>query len=164
MNYPTVPERIVVAVEDPRGPAAAGLIAALSSELDQIYGPAGTARFEPDDGLASGGAFVIAWLAGRAVGCGALRPLGEPGQGEIRHMYVDPAARGQRIGERILEKLEEMARAWGYLVLKLETGAYQAAAIRLYERTGYTRIPCYPPYDDSEMSVCFMKSLNDPSI
>ncbi len=177
MSDSTVPERIDVTIEDPRSPAAAALIAALSAELRTLYsGPlssgtqygdaanvGGAEIFAPETVQVPGGAFVIAWLEGQPVGCGALRPFDEPGEGEIERLYVVPGTRGRRIGERILEKLEELARAWGYLVLKLETGTLQPAAIRLYERTGYTRIPCYGAHADNDLSVCYMKSLSGSS-
>ena len=34
-------------------------------------------------------------------------------------------------------------------ILRLETGIHQHAAIRLYEREGFTRIPPFGPYRDA---------------
>ncbi len=47
----------------------------------------------------------------------------------------------------------------GYLGLRLETGIRQPAAIRLYERSGDRRIPCYGRYAARQISICFEKSL-----
>jgi putative acetyltransferase len=146
--------------EDPRSPAAVRLIADLTAEISAIYpGDDGTAHFSTDDVLGPGGGFVVAWLNDDPVGCGALRPFGEPGVGEIKRMYVAPHARGQRIGAQILEKLEELARGFGFHTLKLETGTLQPESIRLYQRMGFYSIPCYPPYQESELALCFEKRI-----
>lgn len=148
-----------ISVEDPRSPNAAQMISALSTELGALYPGAGNDRFQPSDVLVPGGAFVVAWMDDVPVGCGALRPTGEPGLGEIKRMYVSPEVRGQQIGRRILEKLEDLAGEYGYDLLRLETGTLQPEAIRLYERCGYARIPCYEPCSDNASSVCFQKKL-----
>jgi putative acetyltransferase len=148
-------------LEDPRSPAAARLITALTEEIRAIYpGDDGTAHFSVEDVLVPGGGFVVAWLDEAPVGCGALRPFGQPGVGEIKRMYVAPHARGQRIGQRILEKLEELAREFGCHTLRLETGTLQPESIRLYERMRFYPIPCYPPYEESEFALCFEKRLS----
>ncbi len=149
---------IVIKLEDPRCEAAATLIKALSADIHARYPHEdGASDFHPEQVLGPGGAFVIAWDGDLPVGCGALRPA-EAGVGEIKRMYVAPSHRGRRIGQEILNKLEEAAQAFGYCALKLETGLLQPEAIRLYERCGYRRFPCYPPYNDEE-SVCFWKEL-----
>ena len=56
-------------------------------------------------------------------------------------MYVVPEARGSGLGARLLEELEALARDLGYTVARLDTGAKQPGAQRLYERAGYRAIP-----------------------
>jgi GNAT superfamily N-acetyltransferase len=46
---------------------------------------------------------------GEAVGCGALRPLGD-GVAEIKRMYAVPAARGRGLSKLVLAGLEAAAR------------------------------------------------------
>ena len=149
---------VSVTREDPSGPAATRLIAALSAELGGRYGDDGTGGFRPDDVQGPGGAFVVAWLGERAVGCGALRPLA-PGVGELKRMFVAGDARRQGIARRILEALETTARERGYEALRLETGTLQPEAIDLYESAGYQRIAPYCLYADDPLSVCFEKRL-----
>jgi putative acetyltransferase len=150
---------IRLSFEDPCSAVASVLIEALSAEIRARYpGNDGSGNFNPQEALAPGAAFVIAWKEQVAVGCGALRPS-EPGVAEIKRMYVVPEYRGQRIGGLLLEKLEEKARVLGYRSVKLETGWKQPESIRLYERCGYHRIPCYPPYEDQDESVCYAKDL-----
>lgn len=136
------------------------LIAALSAELGAIYGDDGSGAFTPADVQTPGSGFVVAWLDGEAVGCGALRPLA-PGVAEVKRMYVVPAARGQGIARRILTTLEEMARSLGYGEIHLETGTLQPAAVQLYATAGYARMPCYGIYVGNPDSVCFRKAFGE---
>jgi putative acetyltransferase len=151
-------DELVIGAEDPHSPDARLLIARLSAELGALYGDDGSGAFTPDDVCVPGGAFVIARLSGRAIGCGALRPM-ESGVGEIKRMFVEPAFRGRGVARRILAELETAARTAGYKRLRLETGVRQPAAVRLYESAGYRRIPYYGRYVHEPLSVCFEKLL-----
>lgn len=57
----------------------------------------------------------------------------------IRGMAVDPAARGGRIGCRLLECAEEFAVESGFKELFLSTTPFLSQAIRLYEQYGFCR-------------------------
>ena len=59
----------------------------------------------------------------------------------------------------VLAALEQAAVARGRRTLRLETGPEQAAAIRLYERSGYVPIPGFGAYADEPMSHCFQREL-----
>ena len=52
-------------------------------------------------------------------------------------MYVVPEARGRGLGRALLDALEALARDLGYAVARLDTGAKQPGAQRMYERAGY---------------------------
>ena len=156
---------LTIAAVDPRHPDAALLIRELSAELAAAYDFAddGSGAFAPADVRVPRSAFLVARLGDRPVGCGALRPLDE-GDGptstaEIKRMYVAPAARGRGVARAILDRLEAAARDFGYARVILETGNRQLAAIRLYGRSGYERVPCYGRYVDDPRSVCFGKAL-----
>ena len=99
------------------------------------------------------GRLLIAGEADAAVGCIALRPLPEDGSdaattrvGEIKRMYVTPAARGRGIALRLARTLVDEARASGYRRLKLDTLERMHAALALYEALGFVR--CDPYYDN----------------
>ena len=96
--------------------------------------------------------------ANRPLGCGGLRAL-DAEHGEVKRMYVDPAARGTGVSVAILRRLEEDARGYGWTRLVLETGERQPDAMRFYEREGYHPIPRFGYYADSELSRCYEKSL-----
>jgi putative acetyltransferase len=149
---------VSVTVESPYSDAASCLIGNLSAELGERYGDDGCGAFSLADVQVPGGAFVVAWLGERPVGCGALRPL-EPGIGELKRMFVEKDVRRQGVASRVLGKLETIAREFGYHTLRLETGLRQPEAIRLYGSAGFARIPCYGQYVDNPLSVCFEKRL-----
>ncbi len=150
---------LVVAVASPFEPEASTLLAQLWSELSEKYPDEleGT-PFRPEQLAVSGAVFLLARIAERAVGCGAFRPL-EPGVAEVKRMFVLPEARGLGVGREILQQLESAAGERGYTSLRLETGLRQPDAIGLYESAGYRRVPCYGPYAENPLSVCFEKLL-----
>jgi ribosomal protein S18 acetylase RimI-like enzyme len=57
----------------------------------------------------------------------------------IRGMAVLPSARGQRVGEALLQQVEDFASAHGYKRLFLSTTPFLSRAIKLYERAGFRR-------------------------
>ncbi|MBW3131060.1 GNAT family N-acetyltransferase [Hymenobacter profundi] len=101
---------------------------------------------------------VVAYLDDEPVGCGAFKPYAEK-QVEIKRMYVQPAHRGQGVAPAVLAALEAWADELGYHGCVLETGLKQPEAIRLYEKSGYQRIPNYGQYIGVENSVCMEKAL-----
>ncbi len=88
--------------------------------------------------------FFIAWLDGKAVGCGGI--AFEDGFAELKRMYVRPAARGHGAVQALLKRLEAEASARGYDRLMLETGDVLYAAIRVYERAGFKRCAAFGAY------------------
>ena len=76
-------------------PVAQVLSASLNAELTDLYPEPGSNHFRLDtEEVAPGrGAFLVAYLASTAVGCGALRLL-ESGDAEVKRMYADPLHRG----------------------------------------------------------------------
>jgi GNAT superfamily N-acetyltransferase len=143
-------------------PVAEALIEALLAEYVVRYGGHGGDQAPPDEFTAPDGAFVIAFVDGTPIGCGGLRRLAAQ-VGEIKRMYVEPAARGMGVGRTVLRALEQRARASGYATLRLETGARQPEAISLYESEEYLPIEPYGYYRDSPLSRCFEKHLQAPS-
>ncbi len=89
-----------------------------------------------------GGAFLLLDQDGVPVACGGLRTL-EPGLGEIKRMYVIPAARQRGHARRLLEALEDAARAAGLTRVRLDTNAQQPEAVALYHACGYAEIADY---------------------
>lgn len=116
------------------------------------------AELVPADVAPPCGAFLVAYLDGAAVGCGGVRRH-EEGVGEIKRLWVHPAARGRGVARALVAQLEDEALRLGYEALVLETGLRQPEAIRLYESLGYGRRPLYGRYQDSPLSVCLGRDL-----
>lgn len=104
------------------------------------------------------GAFVVAWLDGVAVGCGAFRMI-DATTAEIKRMFVRPAGRGSRIGAAILAELERRARVAGASRVALETSERLTAAVALYRRAGFTPCACWGEYAAAPDSSCYEKPL-----
>lgn len=134
---------IEIRVEDPASDAAQHCLLQYFQELakrfDAGFDPARSnsaslAEMSPPSGL-----FVIAWLDGAAVGCGALK-ITEGGIGEIKRMWTDPGARGLGIARRILRRMEGEARGLGLGHLRLETNRTLVEAKALYHGQGYVEV------------------------
>lgn len=141
---------------------AARLIAALNSELSATFPEPGANHFSLSvaDVSPGDGAFLIAYLDDRAIGCGAVRRL-DRATAELKRMYVDPSVRGQGVGRSLVAALEQEARLLGVGRVVLETGTRLSSAIRMYEAMNYVRIPLFGEYLSSpNTSVCFCKSLS----
>lgn len=101
---------------------------------------------------------ILAFKEGHAIGCGAILKY-DLGAMEIKRMYVSSAARGQRIGERILSELENWAKELGSTKCILFMGSKQPEANRLYQRNGYQQIQQYGKLKEIPDSLCFAKDL-----
>ncbi len=95
---------------------------------------------------------------GEAIGCGAIFLQGDSAA-EIKRVYIRPQYRGNKIGERIVSRLEKLAVQSACRVLRLETGIRQQPAITLYQRCGYQLCDPFPPYKEDPLSVFMYKSL-----
>jgi GNAT superfamily N-acetyltransferase len=108
--------------------------------------------------LRPGDIYLIVFLEGNPVGCGALRKQDEK-TAEVRRMYVLRQARRTGIARAILVRLEEEASRLGYETLLVETGNRQGPAMSLYESYGFTRILPFGPYVNDPVSVCYSKRV-----
>jgi len=102
-------------------------------------------------------AFFVARHEGEIVGCCALVDAGD-GSAEIKRMFVDPQARGLKIGRKLLEHLEVHGRDSGVSAIRLETGIYQPEAIGLYKTAGYVEIGPFGSYQPDPLSL-FMEKV-----
>jgi len=145
---------------DPREPEAAALIDAMTAEVKATYDHKidGHGNFKPEDVLVPGSGFLVGRVEGQAVACGGYRPLA-PGVAEIKRMFVAREHRGRGYSKAILTTLERMARENGYEAVRLETRSKQMAAIALYEKLGYVRIPNYGSYVGKDDCLCYEKPL-----
>jgi GNAT superfamily N-acetyltransferase len=136
------------------------LIAELMADLVERYGeadgtPVAGVEFDPPDG-----GFLVAYLDGQPVGCGAWRSHARSEDvAEVKRVYVRAQVRKQGLARTIMAAIEEDARAHGRKRIILETGTGQPEAIALYQALGYERIPNFGYYKDQPGARCFAKAL-----
>lgn len=92
------------------------------------------------DGIVSGGGGVASLIGGDADTC------------ELRKMYFLPELRGLGVGQQIMERCLDAARTFGFRRCYLETLKGMDAAMRLYERNDFARIPA--PMGDTGHGGC----------
>jgi GNAT superfamily N-acetyltransferase len=155
--------RMSIRIEPRRLSELTEMTALQQAEMAARYGGEGGSGAPPRDEefVPPEGVFLVALREGVVIGCGGICRHPEGG-GEIRRMYVAPEARGAGVGRTVLEALEQWAVDLGFDTLRLETGDRLVDAIRLYERAGYRRGPCWGPYLTDPKSVCFRKSMTAP--
>lgn len=98
---------------------------------------------------------------GSLMGVGAIRRL-DDSHAELKSMHTRQEARGQGVGQAILNHLLRVAGARGYHRVSLETGTSEAfaAARSLYLKAGFR--PCTPfgAYTVNPHSVCMTLALD----
>jgi ribosomal protein S18 acetylase RimI-like enzyme len=147
-----------ITAERPDSPDAVQLITELQTHLESLYPPESRHGFSIDRLVAEGVPFFVLRADGQPAGCGGIKFFGRE-FGELKRMYVRPQFRGAGYGELLVTHLANHARAHGIPLLRLETGTHQLAAIRLYERVGFKRIPPFPPYFEDPNSRCYEMAL-----
>lgn len=122
------------------GPQVEALVGSVLREYGLALDPEGVDRDLSDlEGhyLSPGGHFeVVENAAGDLIGSMGLMPLGD-GVCELRKLYLAPAARGQGLGKRLLERAIHRARELGFFRMELETAGVLKEAIALYRRYGF---------------------------
>jgi GNAT superfamily N-acetyltransferase len=99
-------------------------------------------RVTPEDVTPPAGRWLVAYRAGKPVGCAALKRLDDR-TAEIKRVYVAPEARGTGVARALLARLERSAHEIGYTRLRMDTGARQPASVALFGSVGYEQIEDY---------------------
>jgi len=106
------------------------------------WDPSRSQSADPSDLAAPTGAWIVAYLDGRPVGCGGLKAL-DAGAVEIRRVYLDGSVRGLGLGRALLEELEAEARRLGYERVRSTTADRQPEALGLFGSCGFVEIPAF---------------------
>ncbi|KJF43029.1 GNAT family N-acetyltransferase [Draconibacterium sediminis] len=101
---------------------------------------------------------VVAYNGAIPVACGAIKEFTSNTM-EVKRMFTCSEFRGNGFATKVLNELETWAEELGYDYCILETGKKLPDAVRLYQKSGYERIPNYGQYVEMENSICFKKHL-----
>lgn len=101
-------------------------------EMEHLAG-----EYSPPSGM-----FLLAERNAVSVGCAGVRRFSE-GTGEIKRLYVIPAARGSGIGRLLAEGIVAAARELGYARLLLDTLPSMKEAQSLYVSLGFKPTAAY---------------------
>lgn len=121
----------------------------LAQRFEAGFDPDAVKNFDASEMTPPKGWFVVARLDGETVGCGALKVL-EAGVGEIKRVWTSPQARGQGVANRIMDRLEAIARENELPTVRLDTNRALTEAQIFYLKRGYREIARYNdnPYAD----------------
>ena len=127
------------------GESAQHLLRAFAAEITALYpgwtptsGPSADPNdFEPPDGR-----FIVVYVGADPVACGGLKRL-DSRAAEIKRLYVRPDMRRRGLARRLFHALESVAQTQGYTVVRLDTGAEQPQAVRLFDVAGYKEVADY---------------------
>jgi len=146
-------ERVALDEMDPRSEEARYCLREYYSELGRRFkqGFDVSLSRDPDakDMRRPRGTFVVAMSDTLPLGCVGLKGT-DHGYAEIKRLWVAPAARGLRLGRRMMDAAENAARDLGIALLRLDTNSALAEAGQLYRTTGWREIPRFndDPYPD----------------
>ena len=151
-----------IAIEPPRHPEIEELLR-LGDEFTFALYPAESCYLLDVSELERPGVtvFVGRDSSGRALGMAALVEKADC-TAEVKRMFVHEDARGRGLASALMDTLEAAAADSGVHTIQLETGPLQHAAIALYEKRGFTRIPNFGPYVGDEFSICYAKPVTAP--
>jgi putative acetyltransferase len=142
-----------------RDPEVRALLESLTQELagagytaDQTFG------YSPEQIEQSGVDLLGARRQRILVGVAGIEVQGQ-GRAELKRFFVQPEHRGTGVADALLATLLVHAAASGVQLLRLETGDKQLAARAFYQRHGFTEVPRFAPYEDSETSVCLQRAV-----
>ena len=147
-----------IGVESPDQPEVAALLESSDGYMAALYPAESNHLLDIASLMRADVTFIVARIDGRAMGCGAVVDSGE-GWAEIKRMFVSPAARGRRLGRRLLEKLEAIAGERGATKLRLETGGRQPEALALYASSGFVEIGPFGKYGLDPFSIFMEKPI-----
>jgi putative acetyltransferase len=149
---------VTIAPEQPDAADARTLIAELEAHLEPLYPRASRHGYSVEQLLAEGVAFFLIRENGVPAGCGGVKLVGSE-YAELKRMYVRPQFRGTGLAKLMLKHLTGYVEGRGIRLLRLETGIHQLAAIALYERMGFRRMPPFGAYLEDPLSRFYEKRL-----
>lgn len=150
---------VTIALETPNQPGVIRLLEMSDAYMAALY-PAESNHLLDISQLEKPGVwFLVARRGTDIVGCASLVDAGD-GTAEIKRMFVDPDARGLKLGRQLMDALEELGRQKGLSAIRLETGISQPEALGLYRAFGYREIGPFGSYREDPLSLFMEKRLS----
>lgn len=148
---------LTVQTGDPRDPAVVKLLEQSHALMNELFPADGCHYLEIDDLCVPEITMLTIKDGDQIIGCGALS--NKTTYGELKSMFVDPAARGKGAADCLITELTALAMSQKLPILRLETGEALAAAIKLYEKHGFTRRRPFGDYTDHPDSTFMERPL-----
>jgi GNAT superfamily N-acetyltransferase len=149
---------ITITQERPDSPDAYALVEELDAFFASLYPAEARYGLSVTRLLEEQVAFFVLRVEDLPAGCGGVKCY-QQAYAELKRMYVRPGYQGQGLGQMILAHLEAYALYQGIRIMRLETGVYQDAAIRLYKRMGYRERKPFGNYRAGLLNLFFEKSF-----
>jgi ribosomal protein S18 acetylase RimI-like enzyme len=150
---------IIIVEERPDSPTAIQLIDELESTLASHYPAESRHGYSVEQLLQEAITFFVLRYDDMPAGCGGVQLFGHE-YAELKRIYVRLRYRGLGLGRLLADHLAQHSVQCGTKIIRLETGIYQEAAIRLYEQMGFQRIAPFGDYEDDPLSIFFEKRLS----
>ena len=147
---------ITIAPEDPGQPDVAALVRALDHYMAGLYPAESVHSLDIETLRCPEVRFFVARRESIALGCAALVLHGRD-YGEVKRVYVAPAARGLSLGHLLVAQLQYTAFENGIGHLKLETGIHQPQALGLFKSSGFSICGPFGDYPKDDPNSVFME-------
>ena len=93
-----------------------------------------------------------------AIGCGSFKII-DSETVEMKRFFIEEKYRSQKLGSKVMKKLEKIAKDKGYKKSILSTGTDMPKSINFYKKLNYKVIKNYYPYINYEEDLCLGKDL-----
>ncbi|MEJ6709822.1 MAG: GNAT family N-acetyltransferase [Amylibacter sp.] len=142
---------------DPRSSAVTKLLEASHALMNDLFPADGCHYLEIDDLCVPEITFLTVKDGTQIIGCGALS--NKTSYGELKSMFIEPAARGKGAADALITHITTLAQTQNLTVLRLETGEALTAAIKLYEKHGFTHRGPFGDYTEHPDSTFMERQI-----
>ena len=148
---------LIVEPANPRASGPRALLEASHALMREMFSEEENYFLEIDELCTPDILFFAAREGEETLGTGALSL--KPDYAEVKSMFTAKTARGRGVAAALLRAIEDAARDRDISLLRLETADQLSAAVRLYERHGFTRCAIFGDYQPNQSSVYMEKYL-----
>jgi len=159
-NYGSTPLKLLIRLDDLRGPEIAALLTEHLECMAQVSPPESRHALNLERLREPGITFWTGWARTQLVGCGALKQI-DSTHGEVKSMRTAKTHLRQGVASMLLQHIIAEARRRGYRRLSLETGSmpYFEPARSLYRKAGFKECAAFIGYKPDPNSSFFTQEL-----